>query len=279
MTDFNTDLTVLNDKSIIFVGGGNMSSALIDGLINAKRTKNISIDIRVSDRNQPKLDEFTKKGVTSVLSSDADELICTSDIVVLAVKPQVMADVCKSIKPALGHGQLIISVAAGLGMDKLYAMTGSDRVVRTMPNLPSTVGFGATGLFGKVAQSDKDLAAAVMAASGIAVWVDDESDLHAVTAVAGSAPAYFFYMLEQMVDKAVQMGLDKDKALALATQTMQGAAVMATNANPSELKQKVMSKGGTTFAAISSMEQNGVGKCIQHAMQACADRSIELSQS
>lgn len=117
-----------------------------------------------------------------------------------------------------------------------------------------------------------------MSASGIAKWVKHEDDLHTVTAIAGSAPAYFFYVLEQMIEKGVAMGLDKETAHALAVQTMHGAAVMAIGEEPSQLRAKVTSKGGTTHAAITSMQENAVGKYIQEAMQACADRSRELGQ-
>ncbi|MDO5651690.1 MAG: pyrroline-5-carboxylate reductase [Moraxella sp.] len=273
-----TNLTTLQNKTIFFVGGGNMATALIDGLLGANADGQLNLAIGVSDPNQANLDNFTAKGMRAVLPAQAGEQIANSDIVVLAVKPQMMGEVCESIRAFVGKA-LIISIAAGLSIDTLGKMTGSTKIVRTMPNLPATVGYGATGLFANadnVDNVDKELATAVMAASGAAVWVNNETDLHSVTAVAGSAPAYFFYVLEQMIAKAVSLGLDANSAKALAVQSMMGAATMAQDGEPSELRAKVTSKGGTTHAAISSMQDHQVGEHIQAAMQACYDRSVEL---
>lgn len=268
-------MQILNNKTIVFVGGGNMAGALIDGLLGKKAQENLSVQVGVIDPNQAKLDEFAKKGVLTALAGLADELLAQADVVVLAVKPQVMGEVCATIKDGL-QGKLIISVAAGLTLDKLTQMTSSSRIVRTMPNLPATVGLGATGLYATVSDDDKALAQAVMNASGIGVWVSDENDLHTVTAVAGSAPAYFFYVLEQMIDKAVELGLSYDNAHALAVQAMQGASIMAKTGEPSTLRAKVTSKGGTTHAAITHFEENNARALIFGAMQACYDRSVEL---
>lgn len=271
-----TDLTVLNGHQVMFIGGGNMTTALVDGLLNAKDRYGLDLRLVVSDRNAPKRDAFTNKGVLAVSPEQAPDAIKASDVVVLSVKPQVMAEVCGGLKDALA-GKLLVSVAAGLSLEKLSAMTGNANIVRTMPNLPATVGFGATGLFStQVNDAGKALADAIMAASGVTVWVSDEEKLHAVTAVAGSAPAYFFYVLEHMTAKAVAMGLPKTDARLLATQTMQGAALMAKDADPKDLRAKVTSKGGTTHAAITCLEENKVGTSLALAMQACSDRSVEL---
>lgn len=265
-------MSVLQNKSVIFIGGGNMASALIDGLLCADVP---ALDIFVSDKNKDKRDGFAQKGVTAVAPDKAGELIQKSDIVVLAVKPQVMLEVCQSIKACL-DGKLIISVAAGLSVATLEQMTGSHRVVRVMPNIPAAVGFGASGLYATVSDTDKQMATKITEASGLAVWVDKEDDLHAVTAVAGSAPAYFFYFLEAMIDKAVAMGLNADDAKKLAAQTMQGAAVMASKDDPAALRAKVTSKGGTTFAAITYLDNANLKEHIGSAMQACYDKSVEL---
>lgn len=268
---------VLNNQSVMFIGGGNMASALIEGLLQAKQAHQLSLDIRVSDPKQSAVDSFLAKGVNAVLATQADTLIASSSVVVLAVKPQVMAEVCQSIRPYLAD-KLIISIAAGLTVDSLANMVGHTRIVRTMPNLPATVGMGATGLFAKeILATDRSLALAIMSASGMGVWVDKEDDLHTVTAVAGSAPAYFFYMLEQMIAKAVEMGLDKVAAHHLAVQTMQGAAMMAKTGDPATLRAKVTSKGGTTHAAITYFDTHEVDTHIKGAMQACADRSMALA--
>lgn len=265
-------MSVLQNKSVMFIGGGNMASALIDGLLVANVP---SLDIFVSDKNQNKRDGFAQKGIAAVSPDKAGELIQKSDIVVLAVKPQVMFEVCESIKAHLAD-KLIISVAAGIGVATLEQMTGSRRVVRVMPNIPAAVGFGASGLYATVGETDKQMATAITKASGIAVWVEKEEDLHSVTATAGSAPAYFFYILEAMIDKAVSMGLAFDDAKKLAAQTMQGAAVMASQDDPAALRAKVTSKGGTTFAAITYLDNANLKEHIGNAMQACYDRSVEL---
>lgn len=155
-------------------------------------------------------------------------------------------------------------------------------IVRAMPNTPSQIQMGATGLYAtdNISESQKQLATAVMEASGLAMWVDDETHMHAVTAVAGSAPAYVFYFIESMIDGAVALGLDKEQASELAMQTVLGAAQMTINSDdsPAELRRKVMSPKGTTQAAIESMQANEIGRQIGEAMQACYDRSQALSE-
>lgn len=273
-----TTLTTLNNKSIVFIGGGNMATALIDGLLVAKTTHALDFHVGVVETLEEKRPFFAEKGVEMVVSANAKTLLDKADVVVLAVKPQVLAEVCESLLPF--PNALIISVAAGISVSSLEQMTKSSRLVRTMPNLPATVGFGATGLYADTAvgADDKATAEAIMGASGMTAWVDTEDKLHAVTAVAGSAPAYFFYVLEAMVAKAVEMGLDEKSALALATQTMQGAGVMAKAGDPADLRAKVTSKGGTTHAAITHLQDNHVGEHIAGAMQACYQRSLELGK-
>ena len=159
---------------------------------------------------------------------------------------------------------------------------GYSTIVRAMPNTPATIQMGATGLYGTDATTaaQKQLATAVMAASGLTMWVNDEAQMHAVTAVAGSAPAYVFYFIESMIDGAVALGLDKEQASALAMQTVLGAATMARGSQdtPAELRRKVTSPNGTTQAAIESMQSNEVGRQIAEAMQACYNRSQALSE-
>ena len=205
-----------------------------------------------------------------------------ADIVVLAVKPQMMKVVVGAFADALDN-QLVISVAAGLSTDLLSSMLGGySNIVRAMPNTPSMIQMGATGLYGtdNISAEQKELATAVMEASGLVMWVDDEEHMHAVTAVSGSAPAYMFYFIESMVDGAVALGLDKEQASALAMQTMLGAAKMAMNSEdaPAELRRKVTSPNGTTQAAVESMQANEIGRQIGEAMQACYDRSQALSE-
>lgn len=272
-----TELAVLNKKRIVFIGGGNMAGALIDGLLCARAAQGLDFEIGVSDPNVPNRDAFIAKGVRACAPEDAGELVAAADVLVLAVKPQGMAAACADLRPFVTDA-LIISVAAGVSIAHLSELTGSARIVRTMPNLPATIGMGATGLFATLEKADKQLATAIMSASGVTQWVATEEDLHTVTAVAGSAPAYFFYMLETMIDKAVAMGLDYKAAHQLAVQTMHGAAIMAADDDPSVLRAKVTSKGGTTHAAISHLQAQHVATHLADAMQACADRSRQLGQ-
>lgn len=268
------NLEKLEGQKIVFIGGGNMATALIDGLVKARDEQAIQFDIGVIEPSVDKKTSFEALSVNFATPDTAHDLLDSASVIVLAVKPQVMQEVCAQFD--LGDA-LIISIAAGLSLHKLSDMTGKTRIVRTMPNLPASVGFGATGLFADaVSEQDKKIATAVMGASGVAVWVPKEDDLHTVTAVAGSAPAYFFYMLKHMIKKAVELGLDEQSAKLLASQTMQGAAIMAKHDDAGELQAKVTSKGGTTFAAITHMDEQNMGQIIAEAMQACYARSVEL---
>ncbi|MDO4440764.1 MAG: pyrroline-5-carboxylate reductase [Moraxella sp.] len=273
-------MNILSTKKITFIGGGNMANAIIDGLLKQKHDQGLDFQIAVSDRNEPKRAAFIAKGVQAVSPDEVSAVVSDADVVVLSVKPQVMQQVCGELIPHLS-GQLVLSVAAGLTVDALCAwLGGHQRVVRSMPNLPSAIGLGATGLYAKdVSKSDKDMASAIMSASGLVAWLDDESLMHAVTAVAGSAPAYFFYILEHMIDKAIQLGLNADDAKSLAIQSLIGAGELAKSGDPKTLREQVTSKGGTTAAALAVFAEREMGATIQAGMQACADRSIELGKT
>lgn len=273
-------MSVLDNKKISFIGGGNMAQALISGLVSCDIQPNL---ITVADPSSDVREQLTAQGLNTVdPMADAKAAVVDADIVVLAVKPQVMKAVVGAFAEVLDN-QLIISVAAGLSTEILSAMlNGYRHIVRAMPNTPAMIQMGATGLYGadNISAAQKELATAVMEASGLVMWVADETHMHAVTAVSGSAPAYMFYFIESMVDGAVALGLDKEQASALAMQTMLGAAKMALASDdaPSELRRKVTSPNGTTQAAIESMQANDIGRQIVEAMQACYDRSQALSE-
>ena len=273
-------MSVLDNKKISFIGGGNMAQALISGLVGCGIKPNL---ITVADPSSDIREQLAAKGLNTVdPMADAKAAVVDADIVVLAVKPQMMKVVVGAFADALDN-QLVISVAAGLSTDLLSSMLGGySNIVRAMPNTPSMIQMGATGLYGtdNISAEQKELATAVMEASGLVMWVDDEEHMHAVTAVSGSAPAYMFYFIESMVDGAVALGLDKEQASALAMQTMLGAAKMAMNSEdtPAELRRKVTSPNGTTQAAVESMQANEIGRQIGEAMQACYDRSQALSE-
>ncbi|TSB23893.1 pyrroline-5-carboxylate reductase [Psychrobacter sp. YGAH215] len=273
-------MSVLDNKKISFIGGGNMAQALISGLISCGVKPSL---ITVADPSSDAREQLAAKGLNTVdPTADAKAAVIGADIVVLAVKPQVMKAVVSGFADALDK-QLVISVAAGLSTALLSNMLGGySNIVRAMPNTPAMIQMGATGLYGtdNISAEQKQLATAVMEASGLVMWVDNEEHMHAVTAVSGSAPAYMFYFIEAMVDGGVALGLDKEQASALAMQTMLGAAKMALRSEdaPSELRRKVTSPNGTTQAAIESMQANDISRQIVEAMQACADRSQALSE-
>ena len=273
-------MSVLDNKKISFIGGGNMAQALISGLVSCGVEPSL---ITVADPSSEAREQLAAKGLNTVdPTADAKAAVIDADIVVLAVKPQVMKAVVSSFSDILDK-QLVISVAAGLSTEILSDMLGGyDNIVRAMPNTPAMIQMGATGLYGTddISAEQKQLATAVMEASGLVMWVDNEEHMHAVTAVSGSAPAYMFYFIEAMVDGAVALGLDKEHASALAMQTMLGAAKMAMGSEdaPSELRRKVTSPNGTTQAAVESMQANDIGRQIGEAMQACYDRSQALSE-
>lgn len=273
-------MSVLDNKKISFIGGGNMAQALISGLISCGVKPSL---ITVADPSSDAREQLAAKGLYTVdPTTDAKAAVIDADIVVLAVKPQVMKAVVSGFADALDT-QLVISVAAGLSTALLSNMLGGySNIVRAMPNTPAMIQMGATGLYGTddVSAEQKQLATAVMEASGLVMWVDNEEHMHAVTAVSGSAPAYMFYFIEAMVDGGVALGLDKEQASALAMQTMLGAAKMALGSEdaPSELRRKVTSPNGTTQAAIESMQANDISHQIIEAMQACYDRSQALSE-
>ena len=273
-------MSVLDNKKISFIGGGNMAQALISGLVSCGVKPSL---ITVADPSSEAREQLAAKGLNTVdPTADAKAAVIGADIVVLAVKPQVMKAVVSGFADVLDT-QLVISVAAGLSTELLSNMLGGyGNIVRAMPNTPAMIQMGATGLYGTddISAEQKQLATAVMEASGLVMWVDNEEHMHAVTAVSGSAPAYMFYFIEAMVDGAVALGLDKEQASALALQTMLGAAKMALGSEdaPSELRRKVTSPNGTTQAAIESMQANDISRQIVEAMQACADRSQALSE-
>lgn len=271
---------VLNNKKISFIGGGNMAQALISGLLGCGVKPE---SITVADPSEDIRQQLDAKGLNTVdPTADAKAAVKDADLVVLAVKPQVMKAVVSGFTDVLDK-QLVMSVAAGLSTDILATMLGGyQNIVRAMPNTPAMIQMGATGLYAtdSISEEQKQLATVAMEASGLVTWVEDEEQMHAVTAVSGSAPAYVFYFLESMIDKAVAQGLDKQQASKLAMQTVMGAAKMAMDSEdaPSELRRKVTSPNGTTQAAVESLQANEVGHQIGEAMQACYERSQALSE-
>jgi pyrroline-5-carboxylate reductase len=263
---------------IAFIGGGNMASALIAGLAGKLVPGG---DIHVVDPNADALARLGQQfGVTTADAIDA--ALAQADVIVLAVKPQQMREVAAALLPHMESSQpLIVSIAAGIrGADLSRWLGGYGAIVRTMPNTPALIGRGITGMVAMDGVSVPQQAAAdsIMKAVGQTVWLDDEAQIDPVTAVSGSGPAYVFYFIEAMQQAALEMGLSEQQGRALALATFTGAAQLAAQSNDPVplLREKVTSKGGTTYAALTSMEHSGVKEKIIAAIKAAAERGREL---
>lgn len=267
-------------QKITFIGGGNMATSLIAGLISNDYA---TIDIRVAEPDQNKCDALqTQYGIQAF--TDNTLAIADADIIVLAIKPQIMQLVCKGIADSVQKTKpLVISIAAGLLSKDISRWLGGDvSMVRCMPNTPSLLNEGATGLFAndKVSTEQKSQADKILATAGINVWVDQETQLDAVTAVSGSGPAYYFLFMEAMQNAAEKLGLNKEQAKQLTLQTALGAARMAIESDDdaSILRAKVTSKGGTTEQAIKTFEDKQLQDIVMQAMQAANDKAIDLAE-
>ena len=267
--------TALN-CNISFIGGGNMAQALIGGLLSRGLP---ATRISVSDPVEHVREILQTKDIR--VTDNNIDAIQNADIVVLAVKPQVLASVLQPLNGLLGD-KLIISIVAGAEIQTISKFTGSDMIVRVMPNTPALVQTGAHGLFAYpvVDESKRELASQVLSATGLTIWVNSEDQIDAVTAVSGSGPAYFFYMMESMIRAGKNMGLDEKTATALTLQTALGAAQMAiTSSNsPAELRKNVTSPNGTTQAALEVFDRAQISQNIQTALAAAQKRSQELAQ-
>jgi pyrroline-5-carboxylate reductase len=267
-----------NKLKISFIGGGNMATALIGGLAGKLTAGS---NIHVVDPNSAALDKLRQQfGVSSAPQVDA--AIANSDVIVLAVKPQQMREVAAALRPHV-TSQLVLSIAAGIRASDLSRwLGGHGAIVRTMPNTPALIGQGITGMvaLAGVSPAQREAADAIMRAVGATVWLDDEALIDPVTAVSGSGPAYVFYFIEAMQQAALEMGLSLEQGTQLAIATFTGAAQLAAqSAEPvGLLRERVTSKGGTTYAALTSMEDSGVKQAIVNAMKAAAARGRELGE-
>lgn len=267
-------------ESIVFIGGGNMGTSLIGGLV----ASDYPVDcLRIVDPSCQRLDQLRKQfGIAGKQQANADFL--NVDIWVLAVKPQVMAQVVTPLASLMADTPpLVISIAAGIPVRALSRWLGADTpIVRCMPNTPALVNTGSTALFAgdNVSDEQRKSAKRILRSAGITAWVEQESALDAVTATSGSGPAYFFAFMEAMQSSAQQLGLPEATARRLVLQTALGAARMALESgdDPAELRRKVTSPGGTTERALTILEEGGFDQLIDKAMRAAAGRSAELSE-
>ena len=268
--------TTLN-QNICFIGGGNMAQALIGGLLSRGLP---TTRITVSDPVEQIRHILEEKGIQTTV--DNVEAVKHADVVVLAVKPQVLATVLQPLKGLLSD-KLVISIIAGAEIQTISDLIGgSQRIVRVMPNTPALVQTGAHGIYASEAVNaqDRELTSQILAATGLTIWVDNEAQIDAVTAVSGSGPAYFFYLMESMIRAGKNLGLDEKVATALTLQTALGAAQMAiTSSNsPTELRKNVTSPNGTTQAALEVFDRAQISQNIQAALAAAQKRSQELAQ-
>lgn len=272
------------NKKIGFIGSGNMAFSLIGGLT---ATGVVGKNIWVSDPDVEKMTPMASQFNVNI-SKNNTELVHATDIIILSVKPQQLATVCNEIATAVNEVQpLIISIAAGVLSQDIEHWLQVDNakpitLVRCMPNTPALVQSGATALFAnaQVNNEQKTLAESILRAVGLAIWLENESDMDAVTALSGSGPAYFFLVIDAMEKAGVQLGLDEKTAHLLAIQTAFGASKMALESNdsPELLRKKVTSPGGTTEKAINILQEGQLEPLFLKALEGAKDRSIELAK-
>jgi len=288
-------ITEATGEHIVFVGGGNMTRAIVAGLLRARSHKKAgnadsadsaptSTQISIVQPRNPKRDQlaqdFGEHGI-QVVVAPAD-LSTPATIVVWSVKPQVLKAVAQVEAHHFNKDALHLSIAAGVPTVSIADWVQNQRVVRAMPNTPAMVGQGATGLFATdaVDAADRDKVTALLRHTGLCLWVEQEHLLEAVTAVSGSGPAYMFYILDAMVKGGVALGLTASVAKELAMATMTGAAALAQQSSetPATLRQNVTSKGGATAEAVRVFDEAHLDNTLQKGMQACAARAREMGQ-
>jgi len=271
--------TPFQEARLAFIGGGNMASAILGGLIREGMAPSQVTVIEPFAETAAKLKSAWGVEVHASASAESSSSLANADLVVWAVKPQVFKEAALPVAEFTKEA-LHLSVAAGIRSDSIARWLQTDRVVRSMPNTPALVGQGITGLFARpgVSAQDQSLIEQVLKSTGEFLWVQQESDLDTVTALSGSGPAYVFYFLEAMTEAGVKMGLPEAQAYHLAKATFGGATHLARQSteSPEVLRQRVTSKGGTTYAALTSMADDHVKEAFVKAMLAAQKRAGEL---
>lgn len=271
----------LNTPNIALIGAGNMGSALIHGLLAKGHPPE---NIWATDPSPEKLAHLKSTLAISVTHQNTQALE-QADILIFAVKPQLIAEVASELAPLIQKSKpLIISIAAGIRLDRLEAYLGQGcSLVRCMPNMPALLGHGATALYAnsQTSTEQRQSAEEILACVGSTVWLAEESQMDAVTALSGSGPAYFFLVMEAMVEAGISMGLSEEMARSLCLQTAYGSALLAKGSahSLSELRQQVTSPGGTTEAAIQVLEKSDLRALINQALTAAEKRSKELGST
>jgi pyrroline-5-carboxylate reductase len=264
---------------IAFIGGGNMTTSLVGGLVRRGTEPG---SLTVSDPMPAQVERLAREfGVHGV--TDNREAVREADMIVLAVKPQQMAEVACGIAPQLVERRpIVVSIAAGIRLADLARWLGAGMpIVRTMPNRPALIGAGITALYadGGVTTHDRDLVEVLMSAAGATVWLDHESQMDVVTAISGSGPAYFFLLIEALESAGIASGMSASTARRLAVATARGAGLMAAESDeaPAVLREQVTSAGGTTAAALEVLEAAAVRDTFGRAVAAATQRSAQLA--
>lgn len=270
----------MQQRSISFIGAGNMARSIFSGLLESGYAPHLITATRTTEDNC----EAYRQQFGIHATTDNRQAILDSDVIVLGVKPQMMEQVCQQFQDIDLSGKLVISIAAGITCERLYQMLGQTMpLIRVMPNTPSLVGYGMSGLFAadNVQTSEKNFATDLMNAVGKSCWVEQESEINHIIAAAGSAPAYFFLFIQAMEEKALALGFSKQDARLLVQQSALGAAHMVeanSDLSLEQLRLQVTSKGGTTAEAIRSFEQHQLGDIVDKSMQAAIDRAFEMEK-
>ncbi|MCK5819782.1 MAG: pyrroline-5-carboxylate reductase [Psychromonas sp.] len=269
----------MQHKKIAFIGAGNMASSIIYGIVKDGYPADCILACAPSLNNTEKLAEK----LTIKTSQHNQRAVYWADVIVLAVKPQIMAEVCQAMidDGANFENKLIISIIAGVCVDRLVSLLGNVAIIRTMPNTPALIQKGMTGLFAppRVSKADRDFATNLMDVVGKTLWVEKESMINAIIATSGSSPAYFFLFMQAMQEKAVELGFSSQEARLLVQQSAIGSAEMVANnthLSLATLRQNVTSQGGVTAEAINLMSTFKVPESIKKAMQAAVDRGKEM---
>jgi pyrroline-5-carboxylate reductase len=268
----------MNEQSLAFIGGGNMAGAIFGGLVRGGWPAGAITVVEPSDDQRARL-AAAFPGLHLVAAADAS--LAAAAVVVWAVKPQSFVDAAAACAAHVGAA-LQLSVMAGIRSEALARAARTERVVRAMPNTPALIGQGISGLFARAGATAADRATVerILAPTGSLLWFPDEADLDAVTALSGSGPAYAFYLLEAMIEAGTRMGLPAEAARRLAQETLAGAAQLAMQSTEpvATLRERVTSKGGTTHAALSSLDADGVKAAIVRALHAARQRAEELGR-
>ncbi|TVX92941.1 pyrroline-5-carboxylate reductase [Paenibacillus agilis] len=265
-----------------FFGAGSQAEAIVRGMLKQSITAPSQIQM-INRSNQERLAELRQRYEIQA-DNDIDtkrRWLSEADIIILAMKPKDVREACHELRSLLRKDCLVVSVIAGLSIESLQRMLGTIAVVRTMPNTSSTIGLGATGVSysSEVTAEQREIAINLLQAIGIVAEVEEVS-IDAITGVSGSGPAYVYYLMEAMIEAGIQEGLEPEQAHDLVVQTVRGAAEMVrlTGESPAELRRKVCSPGGATLAALTIMDQNGVGEAVKSAVHRARTRAAEMGE-